>query len=137
VSDQAQWWTYVQGQLDRLGWNTMDFERESGISRTRLVDWKKGKGVTVEIARQVADAFGQPILTVLVSAGLLTPEEAKQRAAAPVDPAKLTDDELLAEVRRRMLASRAPTAEDVAANPARYTVLGKGQTTPKRRKTGP
>jgi hypothetical protein len=114
----------------------MDFERESGISRTRLVDWRKGKGVTVEIARQVATAFRQPILSVLVAAGLLTADEARQRAAAPVDPAKLTDDELLAEIRRRMLANRAPTAVEVAADPDRYTPIGNALPAPKRRRAG-
>lgn len=124
-TDPPTWHHYVQNKLDELGWSGVRFEQESGISRTRLVHWRNGSNVSPDNVRAAAEAFNVPVLQAFVAAGFLTAEEARQKAAAPVDPATLTNDQLLEEVRRRMggNANRAgPSRADVAREPGRYTV---------------
>lgn len=98
----SAWYRYVRNKLDELGWSTVDFETASGISRTRLVDWRKGRSVSPDNVRATANAFGTPVLQAFVAAGLLTAEEASQRPDAPIDPSVLSNDQLLAELRRRL-----------------------------------
>jgi transcriptional regulator with XRE-family HTH domain len=102
-----QWWGYIQNQLDARGWSGADFQRASGLSRTRVTEWRKGASVTIEGARQVAGAFEQPLLTVLVAAGILSSEEARVRATAAPSPADLTNEQLLGEIKRRLEAGDA------------------------------
>ena len=64
-------------------------------------------------AATFARVYGRPVLEAFVAAGFLTPEEARETPSAPPTLASLNDDELLAEVRRRMQGgqSDAGTAE--------------------------
>jgi transcriptional regulator with XRE-family HTH domain len=102
-----QWWAYIENQLDARGWSGADFQRASGLSRTRVTEWRKGASVTVDGARQVAVAFDQPLLTVLVAAGILTSDEAGLRPTAAPSPGDLTNVQLLGEVKRRLDAGDA------------------------------
>lgn len=124
LQEHTDWWVFVQSQLDRRGWSGADFQRTSGIHRSRLNSWKDGATPTVEMARAVARAFGMPVKTVFIAAGFLTPEELGTPASAPVDLKEITDQALLRELERRLLATfrvpRPPTREEVAADPDRY-----------------
>ncbi|MDQ0377911.1 helix-turn-helix domain-containing protein [Amycolatopsis thermophila] len=118
------WSSYVQTLLDERGWSGVDFEKHSGISRTRLVDWRKGSVPSPDIVRKVAETAGKPVIQAYVAAGYLTAEEAHQRAAAPIDLSRLTDDQLLAEIRRRMAAAdtgRTLSRAEVEDEPGRFT----------------
>ena len=121
------WWPYIQNELDARGWTGADFQRASGLSRTRVTEWRHGKGVTVDGARAVAKAFGQPLLTVLVAAGIITAEEAKLRAAAAPSPTQLTDDQLVGELMRRVKEGRdeqAITQGQIETDPGRFIPVG-------------
>ncbi|MBP2331279.1 hypothetical protein JOF56_011664 [Kibdelosporangium banguiense] len=137
MGDSTQWWNYVQRRLDQLDWNTTAFERASGINRSRLVAWRNGAAVSVENARAVAAAFSDPILSVLVAAGILTPAEAGQPAEPILDAASLSAEELANEVRRRLLETHAPTASEVVADSHRYTSRRKSPKASQGRQTGP
>lgn len=127
---------YLQTQLDRHSWTRADLARASGIDASLIGRWIRGEVVPgVPAARAIADAVGRPMLEVLVAAGLLTPEEAKQRTTAPPSPAELTDEQLIGEVARRLQEGRGGrgtpklTAEEVAAHPERYTPVGRRKRT--------
>jgi hypothetical protein len=113
--EPSEWWAYIQNELAVRHWNGADFQRASGLSRTRVTEWRKGARVTVEGARQVAEAFGQPLLAVLVKAGILSSEEAQVRAAAAPSPADLTNGQLIGELKRRLDAGDAA----IMAGPAK------------------
>ncbi|GAA1352347.1 helix-turn-helix domain-containing protein [Saccharothrix algeriensis] len=100
-STPSQWWAYLQANLARRGLSTGDLARGAGVDRSRLTDWKRGGKASVESARAVAALFGVSPLEVMVAAGLLSREEAALRAEQP-DPARLGDEELIAELRRRL-----------------------------------
>ncbi|CCH27965.1 helix-turn-helix transcriptional regulator [Actinosynnema sp. NPDC047251] len=97
----SPWWRYLEENLASRGLTTGDLARGAGVDRSRLSDWKRGGKASLESARAVASLFGAGPLEVMVAAGLLTPQEAKLREARP-DPARLSDEELVAELRRRM-----------------------------------
>lgn len=97
----APWWDWVERQLDNRGMSTADLTASTGLDRSRFTEWRKGKRPTLDTARLVAKAFGLSPLEVMVAARLIRAEEADLEKAAP-DPASLTNQELLAELRRRL-----------------------------------
>lgn len=59
-----------------------------------------------EQAASFARAYNRPVLEAFIAAGFLTAEEAGEKPSAPPSLTSLDDDELLAEVRRRMQEGR-------------------------------
>lgn len=127
---------YLQEHLDKRQWTRADLARASGLAESGLARWMAGKAPSLENCRVLADVLGRPLLEVLVAAGILTPDEAGHKFVEP-NLSALTNDELLGEVKRRMLVSHAPTADEIAADRDRYTPIGESQTTPKKRRLGP
>ncbi|MBB5853947.1 helix-turn-helix domain-containing protein [Amycolatopsis umgeniensis] len=79
----GQWWTYLQGQLEQRGWKPAHLARAAGVSESRISDWRnRGSPPTIPNARAVAEALGEPLVPLLVGAGLLAPGEARQSLAA-------------------------------------------------------
>ncbi|WP_073846188.1 helix-turn-helix domain-containing protein [Amycolatopsis sp. CB00013] len=101
----GQWWTYLQAQLEQRGWKPAHLARAAGVSESRISDWRnRGSPPTIPNARAVAQALGEPLVPLLVGAGLLKPSEARQSLAA------YSVHELLDEIDTRFgeLASRVP-----------------------------
>lgn len=120
------WWNFIQQALDARGWSGADFQRASGIDRSRLVAWRdSGALPSVDLSRKVAEALGAPLLEVLVAAEILTPEEARSSAASPADPVRsLPSHQLLAEIERRLAsAEERLTREQAESNPGRYEIV--------------
>ncbi|MET8846648.1 helix-turn-helix transcriptional regulator [Amycolatopsis sp. NPDC004625] len=79
----GQWWTYLQAQLEQRGWKPAHLARAAGVSESRISDWRnRGSPPTISNARAVAAALGEPLVPLLVGAGLLMPAEARQSLAA-------------------------------------------------------
>ncbi|WP_433268060.1 helix-turn-helix domain-containing protein [Actinosynnema sp. CS-041913] len=97
----SAWWDYLQANLESRDMTTGDLARGAGVDRSRLTDWKRGGKASVESARAIASLFDASPLEVMVAAGLITREEAELRQARP-DPTKLSDEELVAELKRRL-----------------------------------
>lgn len=115
---------YLQGLLDRAEWTQADLGRAADIHPTLIGRWIKGQDISVPNARAVAAALNRPLLEVLIAAGILTAEEAKAGDWEPVAAVKLTDDQLVAELRRRLETAAAPpgeiSADEVEAGGDRY-----------------
>ncbi len=127
----STWWVFVEEQLEKRGWSGADFERASGVHRSRLVNWKNGSIPGVELARATAEGFKVSVTTAFVAAGFLTAEELAERAELP-DLAVFSDRALIRELERRLAGSRRaapvpPTREEIAADPDRYEVIGLDQ----------
>lgn len=74
-----------------------------GVTEPNVSRWKRTDQVPrAETVAAFARAYGRPVLEAFVAAGFLTAREAKARPSAAVSLDQLSDDELLAEVRRRM-----------------------------------
>lgn len=103
-STPSRWWQYIEANLENRGMTTGDLARRANVDRSRISEWKRGKGVSLDTARSIAVLFEVSPLEVMVAAELITAEEAQLRRAQP-DPAALTDQELLAELGRRLRRS--------------------------------
>lgn len=102
MGDEQTFAAYLRGQLDRHQWSAADLNRQSGLSQSLISRWLRGETAPgVDNARILASAFRRPLLEVLVAAGILTDKEARQKVTTARADA-LSDDELVAEVRRRM-----------------------------------
>ncbi|MFC6091117.1 helix-turn-helix transcriptional regulator [Saccharothrix sp. BKS2] len=101
----TRWWQYVETNLRNRGLKTGDLTRVTGVDRSRISEWKRGRGVSLETARAVARLFEVSPLEAWVAAELITDEEARLQRARP-DPADLTDQELVAELTRRLERTR-------------------------------
>ncbi|MGM1061743.1 helix-turn-helix transcriptional regulator [Saccharothrix sp. Mg75] len=97
----TRWWDYVETNLRNRGLTTGDLARRTGVDRSRISEWKRGKGVSIETARSVARLFEASPLEAWVAAELITAEEARLHRTRP-NPADLTDQELIAELARRL-----------------------------------
>lgn len=95
------WWAYVQRHSD--GATNARIAESVGITPPSVGRWSKpGARPDPVQAAAFARAYGRPVLEAFIAAGFLTAEEAGERPTAPPSLATLSDDELLAEVRRRM-----------------------------------
>lgn len=101
----SPWWGFLDARLRERGWKPADLSRASGVSEGRISEWKnRGAPPTIANARAVAAALSQPLLDVLVEAGLLTRGEARQSLSA------YTTRELCSEIAERYetLSNRNP-----------------------------
>jgi transcriptional regulator with XRE-family HTH domain len=104
-SADSTWWEWVERQLEDRAMTTADLSERTGLDRSCFTRWRKGERPTMDTARLVARAFGMSPLEVMVKAHLISAQEARLSTSAP-DPAALTDQQLLAELGRRL--KRAP-----------------------------
>ncbi|MFC6090837.1 helix-turn-helix domain-containing protein [Saccharothrix lopnurensis] len=122
----TEWWRYVEERLAARDMTPADFERESGISRSRINHWRdKGMLPTPDLARKVAETFRDPVLRAYLAAGILEPEDLDHVVELPPDLGAIPTDVLIAEFRRRLKdvgnTVSIPTDEEIAAHPERYS----------------
>ena len=123
--DEQAFPAYLQDHLNGRDWTRADLARESGIGQSRLSRWMTGEALPgIENARHLANALGRPLLEVLVVARLITKQEARLDDATSGDPRTLADEQLITELRRRLVAGadqgRTFTDVEVDANPAAF-----------------
>jgi transcriptional regulator with XRE-family HTH domain len=71
-------WTFIDERLRAKGWRPADLARASKVSESRLSAWRnQGAEPTIANARAVAEALNEPLVCVLVAAGVLTDDEAR------------------------------------------------------------
>jgi transcriptional regulator with XRE-family HTH domain len=76
-------WTFLDERLRAKGWRPADLARASGVSESRISAWKnQGTPPTFASVLAVAKALDEPLVRVLVEAGMITKEEARQILAA-------------------------------------------------------
>jgi transcriptional regulator with XRE-family HTH domain len=101
-SADSSWSDFVQKQMDDRGMSTGELTDKTGFDRSRLTAWRKGERPNLDTARVVAKAFGMSPLEVMVAAKLITAEEAELKGVSSPDPGALTDQQLVAELGRRL-----------------------------------
>lgn len=104
-SADSTWWEWVERQLEDRAMTPAVLGERTGLDRSCFTRWRKGERPTLDTARLVARAFGLSPLEVMVKAHLISAEEADLRVLAP-DPSTLTDQQLLAELGRRLKRTR-------------------------------
>lgn len=109
----ATWWDYVQRHLDERGWTPSELSRQANINRSIVGRWRSQDAKPeVTTARAVAKAFGVSLGEVLIASGLAEAEElGVAEGFASTGIRRASDEELMAELKRRMAAYRAMSQE--------------------------
>ncbi|GAA2773061.1 helix-turn-helix transcriptional regulator [Saccharopolyspora taberi] len=102
TDDVQDWATYIADHLGRRGWEVRDLAAAADISPSVVFRWKNGQVPNIKNARAAAKVLGVPLLEILVVAGIITPEEARASVTAPAGLSGVSDDELVAEMHRRL-----------------------------------
>jgi transcriptional regulator with XRE-family HTH domain len=115
---------YLRAELDQRHMTGADLSRASGVANSVISRWLSDETrPSLENVRLIAQNFGRPILEVVVAAGLLTAEEAKQQ---PPSASALSDDELIDEIRRRMgRGPRKMRRGEIEGDPERFVTAGR------------
>lgn len=93
------WWQYVQSITE--GAQQKDIASNLGVDQSTVSRWKTGVPGKPENVAALARAYRRPVLEAFVAAGFLTERDAKAKVTVP-DIGALSDDDLLAEIKRRM-----------------------------------
>lgn len=104
----TKWWEYIERGLTATGLTQSALADAVGVNRSSASGWKNGSAPKPATVVAVAEAFGSPISEALVAAGLMTEEELGVNRTIP-DIELLSDDQLLAELNRRL--KKASTSE--------------------------
>lgn len=111
------WWKYVERIAP--GAQQAEIAKAAGVTPPTVSRWSTGKqGIDPKAAASFARAYRRPVLEAFVAAEFLTEREAKSRPAAVTTIDSWSDDDLIAEIRRR-LAERDEGHADSAAPNAR------------------
>ncbi|MFD1147924.1 helix-turn-helix domain-containing protein [Saccharothrix hoggarensis] len=100
-SADSTWWQWLERALEDRGMTPAQLSKLTKIDRSAHTRWRNGERPTFDTVRVIAKALGVSPVEVAVAANLLTAEEAALEAPSP-DPAVLTDQQLLAELGRRL-----------------------------------
>lgn len=96
------WWQYVERVSNSASQRAI--ADAIGVDKTTVWRWKNNpSGTDPSTAIKVARTYNRPITEALLAAGAIEPGEAAfTEVVVKGTPADLTDDEILAEIRRRM-----------------------------------
>lgn len=101
----TDWWDFVSRYIAARETNGAQVAAKAGYDKSLLTRWSRGSSPTPKMVRDTALALNAPVLDAFIAAGYLQPEDTTIEAIErPIG--KLTDDELLAEVRHRMRGER-------------------------------
>ena len=96
----TRWWRYVR---DVAGDDTqLQIAAKSGIDKYHPTRWKQGWRPAAEFVVAFAQAYNRSPLEALVEAEYLTEEQAALQRVEITDLSAASDEELLAELQRRL-----------------------------------
>lgn len=95
------WWQYVERIAP--GAPQAEIAKAAGVTPPTVSRWSTGKqGIDPAAAASFARAHHRPVLEAFVAAEFLTDKEAKARPTVAPTLDSLSDDDLIAEIRRRL-----------------------------------
>lgn len=108
----TEWAPYLRGHLHRLGWKPADLARSIMVSESSISRWLRDAVPSPDRVRVVARAIGRPEAEAMHVAGYGTANI--QRVEILIGAEALSDDELLAEIKRRF---QRPASERLLGRP--------------------
>lgn len=99
--DASSFRQYIDLWLDEHGYTVKEFANAYGLSDAGVYRWRRGERPTWENAERLAEILGLPLKRLYVLVGLMTPEQASEDVAVP-DPSKMSNEDLLRELQRRL-----------------------------------
>lgn len=131
IDANEEWGDYITAlmKIKDVSGNAMADAIGVTASTTNL--WKRGTLPRVQTVRAIAEYFNRPVTEVMIRAGFLTYEDLHEKKPDSVELALLPDEELLAEVARRMGhhggKQEKPSGDEEATAKAPKTRKGSGQ----------
>lgn len=98
----TEWWQYVESLMRMRQMQQSDVAEAIDVTPGVLGQWKRGGGTTPERARAVAIAFNRPVSEAFARAGFASEEELGYKGVSSVDVQRLTNDQLIVEINRRL-----------------------------------
>jgi transcriptional regulator with XRE-family HTH domain len=102
----SEWALYLRGHLRNVGWKPADLARSIAVSESSVSRWLNDAVPAPNHVRAAARALGRPEAEAMHIAGYGTADI--QRVEIRTGAEALSDDELLAELTRRLQRSSAP-----------------------------
>ncbi|NKS29604.1 helix-turn-helix domain-containing protein [Rhodococcus hoagii] len=118
----TKWWDYIERGLREKGLTQSALADAVGVNRSSASGWKNGAAPKPATVVAVAEALGTPISEALIAAGLMTEEELGVNRTIP-DIELLSDDQLIAELNRRLKKATTPESKAKPAQRTRRTGL--------------
>lgn len=108
------WTEYVVKTIEP-GESQSDVARRCGIDQTTISRWLHGQrsAITSQSVAKFARGYGQSVLGAFIAAGFLSPSEAGVKVADVVDWDRVSNDELLREMQRRLTEGIVETVTEV------------------------
>lgn len=99
----TSWTQYVRYWIED-GERQVDVADRTGIDQTTISRWLQGetRSITSQSVARFARGYGRPIIEAFVAAGFLTAAEAGLKTSDMPDWQRITDQQLLDELQRRM-----------------------------------
>ncbi|MDH6283146.1 helix-turn-helix domain-containing protein [Prescottella agglutinans] len=130
----TKWWDYVERHLAEKGMTQSALAEAVGVNRSSASGWKSGSDPKPATVVAVAEVLETSISEALIAAGLMSEEELGVERTIP-DIELLTDDQLMAELNRRLknvnsgepkkAATRRTATPRTTQQPKKTTVQGK------------
>jgi len=100
-------WTEYVLAVVQPGERQVDIARRTGIDQTTVSRWLNGeqRSITSTAVAKFARAYERPVLEAFIVAGFITEDEAGVKRSDLIDWTRVTDAEILRELRRRMVVS--------------------------------
>lgn len=121
----ASWDAYIRTFIEP-GERQVDVAQRTGIDQTTVSRWLNGerRSLTSQSVAKFARAYDRPVLEAFVVAGFLTAEEAGLTFSDLVDLSRVSDRDLLAELRRRMSHSHGTAHKNMRETFPRSPISG-------------
>lgn len=106
----TDWWDFVTRYMALRELKASQVAERARFNKSRMTSWSEGRGPTPKLARDTALALGAPVLEAFVAAGFLEPADTDQIVEVSRGLDGLSDEELLAEVARRLRTRSMPAS---------------------------
>lgn len=114
----SKWSDFLRANMERKGWDGAQLARAANVTPSAISRWLSGgTRPTFDKVRSISDAFDVPIITALLAAEIITPEEAGVTPTI-VDIETVDTADILKEIGKR-LGVEAPTNVTQLRRPAR------------------
>lgn len=112
---------WLDALIDKRETNAAAVAEAAGINKSTITKWRGGQRPSPSDLRAVANALNAPVLGAFLAAGFLAAADTKRIVEVDTPLSERTDDELIAEVWRRMKGSQHVMETASAAGTPRET----------------
>lgn len=101
MAADTPWWAYIQRLMLERGWGPTELSRQIGRNRAIVSAWSTGSIPDLKTLRGLAGRLEVSVVELLIATSYFGPEDFGAIELRP-DPTKLSNEELLHEVGRRL-----------------------------------